>query len=171
MEKPKSALFIGRFQPFHKGHVKAADYLLKKYKKIKIAIGSAQEKRTVANPFSAKERLSLIKKAVASHNDWKGRISFTFIKDAPSDAKWAAGVSKKFSRKEYSIFSANLLVRKLLSNAGYCLDRSPLYGRISWQGTKIRNKIRKGKKYADEIPSSIRKWMEEKGEKIVRSSK
>ena len=170
MQKPPNALFIGRFQPFHKGHEKAVNYLMKKYKRIKIIIGSAQEKRTPANPFSAKERIAMLKKIANAHKEWKNKISFSLINDSPSDAKWATHVCKKFSRKKFAIFSDNLLVRKLLSNAGYCLDRSPLYARISWQGAKIRIKIRKGKNYAGEIPIPIRKWMKSKGEKIVKSS-
>ena len=38
-----TALFIGRFQPFHKGHLAAIKWILKKEGKIFIVIGSNQQ--------------------------------------------------------------------------------------------------------------------------------
>jgi len=48
----KTLLFIGRFQPFHLGHL----LLIKKYLKrgyfIKIGIGSSEKAHQIHNPFS-----------------------------------------------------------------------------------------------------------------------
>ena len=49
--KYKVGLFIGRFQPFHKGHESIVRKMLEECEKVIIAIGSAQESGTVANPF------------------------------------------------------------------------------------------------------------------------
>jgi cytidyltransferase-like protein len=40
------AIFVGRFQPFHKGHLKAIRWILKREKEIFIVIGSSQESFT-----------------------------------------------------------------------------------------------------------------------------
>ena len=54
------ALFIGRFQPFHNGHLHVAKSLSKKYDELIIGIGSSQEKNTWENPFSYSERKAMI---------------------------------------------------------------------------------------------------------------
>ncbi|MFH1306145.1 MAG: adenylyltransferase/cytidyltransferase family protein [Candidatus Micrarchaeota archaeon] len=163
----ENALFIGRFQPFHKGHEKAISYLLKKYKKIKIAIGSSQFSRTKENPFSARQRLFLLKKIISSRPKWKKRISFAFLPDNPSNAKWTKSFSSRFSSKKFAICSANPLVNSLLKKAGYKFDTPHLVKRIYWQGKKIRDKIRKKKSYLKDIPNAIKKYMKNKGEKII----
>ena len=56
----ESALILGRFQPFHLGHLELIRAVKNKYGKIIIAIGSAQEKKTSENPFDKDERINMI---------------------------------------------------------------------------------------------------------------
>ncbi|MFA5108301.1 MAG: adenylyltransferase/cytidyltransferase family protein [Candidatus Micrarchaeia archaeon] len=165
------AIFIGRFQPPHLGHEKAISYLLKKYEKITIAIGSSNKKRDSTNPFCARERLYLLRKIIHSHAGWKNKISLCLLKDNPSDKQWALSFRKRFSPNKYAIFSANSLVRNLLKKEGYALDGSPLFNRIEWEGTKIREKMRKNIPCSLRLPVSIRQYMKSKGEKIICACK
>ncbi len=57
----KIALFVGRFQPFHKGHLKIIQKILKQNTKIIIIIGSAEQKNNPQNPLCIKKRIELIK--------------------------------------------------------------------------------------------------------------
>ena len=59
-----TAIFIGRFQPLHRGHLKAIKWILKKEKEIFIIIGSFQESLTKNNPFSFQERKEMIEKTL-----------------------------------------------------------------------------------------------------------
>ena len=54
------ALFIGRFQPFHKGHLKIIVNALKQYQEVIIGIGSSQYGNKSDNPFTANERKNMI---------------------------------------------------------------------------------------------------------------
>src|SRR3989338_4597048 len=61
----KKALFIGRFQPFHLGHLSDVKLALKDFDEVIIAIGSSQESGTSDNPFSDDERwVDHVKKVV-----------------------------------------------------------------------------------------------------------
>jgi nicotinamide-nucleotide adenylyltransferase len=164
---PSRVLFIGRFQPFHKGHEKILAYLLRRYRRITIAIGSSQEKRTGENPFSAKERMAMMARVVRAHHGWKKRISFAFLADYPSNADWARAVRERFAPKAFAIASANPLVRRLLRKAAYTLDPSPLFRRAEWEGRKIRTRIRRGKNASLSVPLALKGWMERKGKKIM----
>ena len=50
------ALFIGRFQPFHNGHLKVVQEILKEFDEVIIGIGSSKYSGTLDNPFSGEER-------------------------------------------------------------------------------------------------------------------
>jgi len=55
------ALFIGRFQPFHSGHLDAIKQISEE--EIIIGIGSSQYSKTEENPYSFEERKKMIKKS------------------------------------------------------------------------------------------------------------
>ena len=57
-------LYVGRFQPFHLGHLCAIKATLKEVDEIVIVIGSAQYSHKPNNPFTAGERLVMIRQAL-----------------------------------------------------------------------------------------------------------
>src|SRR5438128_7695089 len=58
------AFFIGRFQPFHRGHLATVKRILESNDEIIVGIGSAQYSHTGENPFTAGERYEMIKRAL-----------------------------------------------------------------------------------------------------------
>jgi len=63
---PKRALFVGRFQPFHNGHLHAVKSILGDADELVVVVGSAQMSHEPDNPFTAGERLEMIKYALDS---------------------------------------------------------------------------------------------------------
>ncbi len=61
-------LFVGRFNPFHLGHLKAVEQILELEDELIIAIGSTQESHTTSDPFTAGERLLMIRAAIKEAN-------------------------------------------------------------------------------------------------------
>ena len=59
-----TALFIGRFQPFHNAHLEDIKNILKEADEIIIGIGSSQESNTKENPFSYEERKEMIEETL-----------------------------------------------------------------------------------------------------------
>jgi bifunctional NMN adenylyltransferase/nudix hydrolase len=53
-------VFIGRFQPWHKGHLQVALAALGQCRNLVILLGSANRGRDTRNPFTAKERAAVI---------------------------------------------------------------------------------------------------------------
>lgn len=60
METYDYALYIGRFQPFHNGHMKVVQHGLTIAKKLIIFVGSTNGARTIKNPFTFEERRDMI---------------------------------------------------------------------------------------------------------------
>ena len=79
-------LFIGRFQPFHKGHLNDVKTALKEVDELIIAIGSSQESNTKKNPFSADKRKNMIELALKKENITNYKI-FN-VPDFNNDVKW-----------------------------------------------------------------------------------
>lgn len=63
----KSSLFVGRWQPFHKGHKKLIETVLKKNKPVIIAIRDTEISHS--NPYSTFERWSLIQKVFKKYGE------------------------------------------------------------------------------------------------------
>ncbi|MGF3523208.1 MAG: adenylyltransferase/cytidyltransferase family protein, partial [Candidatus Bathyarchaeia archaeon] len=61
-------LYVGRFQPFHLGHLDAIQKILEEVEEIVIVIGSSQYSHNIHNPFTAGERLVMIRKALEEAN-------------------------------------------------------------------------------------------------------
>ncbi len=64
----KRGLMIGRFQPFHIGHLKSIEQILNEVDEIIIAIGSAQYSHSMNNPFTAGERVMMVHAALREYN-------------------------------------------------------------------------------------------------------
>ncbi len=54
------AVIIGRFQPFHDGHVSVVKRALELATEVVVVIGSANQPRTIKNPFTVAERMAMI---------------------------------------------------------------------------------------------------------------
>ncbi len=64
LPKGKKAVFVGRFQPFHNGHLEAINWILKQAGEVSIVIGSIQEFGQMNNPLDYKERREMVEAAL-----------------------------------------------------------------------------------------------------------
>ena len=63
-----TALFIGRFQPFHNAHLIDIKNAITEVDKLIILIGSSQYKHAPENPFTVEERVLMVQVALHSEN-------------------------------------------------------------------------------------------------------
>src|SRR3989440_3791051 len=80
------AFFIGRFQPFHRGHLAMVKRILESNGEIIVGIGSAQYSHTGENPFTAGERDEMIQKALDAESIHNYHI--VPIPDTPLHSVW-----------------------------------------------------------------------------------
>jgi len=64
MKKHDKLVFILRAQPFHSAHLEVIRQASKMCKELFLVVGSANQPRTYKNPFSASERMEMIKGAI-----------------------------------------------------------------------------------------------------------
>ena len=83
-------VFIGRFQPFHVAHREVMDIALSQSEHVILVLGSAQDERSIKNPFSIAERQQMI---LSSFDEvTRQRIQFVPIIDLYNDEKWVKAV-------------------------------------------------------------------------------
>jgi len=154
------ALFAGRFQPFHKGHLHALKKISKEAERVFIVIGSAQYANTKENPFSADEREEMIKRAL----DSEGIANYGIYKvpDVNDDAEWAKHICS-FVPDFDAVYSGNRLVRKLLKAHGKKVIPLKHVNRGELSGTEIRRKISENLEWRSFLPKSVSAYIAEIG--------
>ncbi len=81
------AVFIGRFQPIHKGHLNTIRMAYDKAEKLIIVIGSYQSAPSTRQPWSAQERIDMIKQCLTKEE--RKKTFFIPIRDRLYDEfKW-----------------------------------------------------------------------------------
>lgn len=151
-----TALFIGRFQPFHKGHLKAILDLLKNSDKVIIGIGSSQYAKTKDNPFSAEERVKMIRSSLDDEGVSDEAYEIVKIPDIHDNERWARHV--KLCCPHFDIaYSRNGLVTELLAEDKIKTEKQTAYDMKKYNGTKIRDMILKGKDISDLVPNAVLK--------------
>jgi len=90
--KADVAVFIGRFQPFHVGHLFAIREGLRLADRVIVIVGDTGGPRGLKNPFTVGERYEMILQALDPEE--RKRVSYNSVIDHPSDTEWAANVQR-----------------------------------------------------------------------------
>lgn len=94
MDEKYVKVFIGRFQPFHLGHLKALRAAIQTSHHVVVVIGSSNAPPSLKNPWSVKERERMIYYALRPSE--REKISFASQDDLPgTDQKWVMSVKFK----------------------------------------------------------------------------
>lgn len=148
------ALFIGRFQPLHKGHLKIIQNISKEYDEIIIGIGSSQYGHALENPFTVDERKTMITKTLEKNDVKNYRI--VLISDIHNPPKWVDHVVSIIS--DFDIVITNSpLTKRLFSEKGYQVKKTLLYDRNKYSGEKIRKKIINNEPWEKLVPNQVYK--------------
>lgn len=87
-----AAVFIGRFQPPHRGHMALLGHALQVAAKVVVVLGSAWQARSPKNPFSWQERQELIRQALPEAD--RSRVLYLPIRDFYDEARWVQAVQR-----------------------------------------------------------------------------
>ncbi len=90
--KPRSdlAVCIGRFQPFHNGHLSLLHQALEQAPFCIVVLGSAHQARTPKNPFTWQERAEMIRLALPDVD--QARLRYLPMRDFYNETRWAQAV-------------------------------------------------------------------------------
>lgn len=155
----KSALFIGRFQPFHNGHLAVVKEILAHHKHVIIVIGSSENHDKI-NPLTAGERYTLITAALQEEKISPKKYSIIPVRDLNSP-KWYQHLNSYLPPYD-TLYTGSKEVKthfKLAKSKAKIVNLKR-FDKIS--STKIRKLIATHKSYSHLVPSKVaeilKKW-------------
>ena len=167
----KTGLFIGRFQPFHNGHLATLKFALTKVETLVIVVGSAQKSHEPRNPFTAGERISMIRGAIGSAKEVDGdKVLIIPVPDVEVHSLWTRQVDMLVP--EYEVVIANDPFTLLLfRERGIKVIEAPLFKRNQLEATQIRELMAHGdERWKVLVPASVAKIIEKiNGERRVKA--
>ncbi|MBI5159284.1 nicotinamide-nucleotide adenylyltransferase [Candidatus Micrarchaeota archaeon] len=157
-------LFVGRFQPFHNGHLKAIEWVLRECSDLIVLVGSSQACYEVENPFTVGERIEMVHDTLKASKLLEKCIILS-IPDVNNNALWIAHVNSLVPKYDV-VYTNNSLTRKLFQDAGRQVKDIPFFDRLDFDGTKIRKAMLKGTGWQKFVPKEVEKFIEKK--KIIQ---
>ena len=152
-----NGLLIGRFQPFHLGHLEALQFALSKVDKLWLGLGSSNKPIEKSNPFSAEERKKMILSSI--DDSMKNKITIYFIPDVDNHVKWIEKIDTIVPKFDI-VFSNDPLTDHLYSKRTVQVISIPFLKRDQLSGTRIRNLIKSDQKWDDLVPSETKLILE-----------
>ncbi|HLM69866.1 MAG TPA: nicotinamide-nucleotide adenylyltransferase [Thermoplasmata archaeon] len=155
-------LLIGRFQPFHGGHLEVVRKILsdRPAASLLIGVGSAEDSYTWENPFTAGERIEMIERALSAAKI-PGALLVP-IADIRRHALWVSyleALLPTFDR----VYTNNALTRVLFERSGYLVESPPLFERARFEGARIREQLAEGSAWKEAVPPTVAAYLEEIG--------
>jgi len=145
-----NGLLIGRFQPFHLGHLEALQFALSKVDKLWLGLGSSNKPIEKNNPFSADERKKMILSSI--DDAMKSKIVIYFIPDVDNHVKWIEQIDTIVPNFDI-VFSNDPLTNHLYSKRTVQVVSIPFLKRDQLSGTRIRDLIKSDQKWDTLVPS------------------
>jgi nicotinamide-nucleotide adenylyltransferase len=136
MSAAKVGLYIGKFQPFHNGHVFAIKQILAEVDKLTVVIGSSQYHGLKNQPFSATQRRQMIERTLLA----EGIKNYSIIEvpDIHDSEHWVDHVKRHVRHFDF-VFTNNDVVQNLFTEQAINVRSFKMLSGVS--GTLIRQKL------------------------------
>lgn len=133
------AVFIGRMQPLHHGHVRNIQKALQIADHVLVIVGSANQPRTPKNPFTADERAEMVYSIFGNTDD---RVQVAGVEDYYPDTLWLKNVQtvvhKHIIKNGIDTFDAKVAI------LGHDKDHTSFYLKMfpTWDFVEIGHRVR-----------------------------
>jgi nicotinamide-nucleotide adenylyltransferase len=155
-------LLVGRFQPFHSGHLEVVRSVraAREDEELILGVGSAQESYTWKNPFTSGERMEMIARALREAK-LEGVLPVP-LPDIQRHALWvryAESILPPFQR----VYTNNPLTRVLFEQAQYPVESPALVDRTRFEGEVVRDHLARDQGWKPLVPPAVAGYLVELG--------
>ena len=168
----QTALFVGRFQPFHKGHLQTILKILEENDRIIIVMGSTEESFSGRNPLTTEERTLMIKESLKEAEIPEKTYKVIPVHDINNIERWVEHLNKHVPPYN-RVYTGSKLVE-------ICYEKNPgpkiiKLNRTSLpiSGSEIRKRLIKNENWENMVPKAVeallKKW--DIPERLKESSK
>jgi nicotinamide-nucleotide adenylyltransferase len=152
-----NGLLIGRFQPFHLGHLDAILFGLARVDNLLIGIGSSNRQNEKRNPFSSAERKEMILSSIDP--SIADRVKIFNIPDVDNHEKWIYEIDQIVPKYD-TVFSNDEFTKTLFEERQIDVIQVTLKDREKFSGTSIRQLIMDDKNWQDLVPEGTLKVLD-----------
>jgi len=149
--------FIGRFQPYHRGHHRVVEEIAADVDELVVGIGSAGESHKRNDPFTGGERVMMLTRALQELDIVTYAVP---IEDIERHAVWVSHVQSMCPAFDVA-YSNNPLVVRLFEEAGVEVRSSPMHNREILEGTSIRERMVRDENWEELVPEAVAGVIEE----------
>jgi nicotinamide-nucleotide adenylyltransferase len=147
-------LMMGRFQPFHLGHLDLVRQILKECDEVIILVTSSQFNYLEKDPFTAGERLEMIHNSLKESEVDLTKCMVLAIENQFNIATWSSYLKSMLPHFD-KVYSGNDYVKMLLADAKIEVVKPFFLDRNQYNATKIRSMIVSDKNWEKLVPSSV----------------
>jgi nicotinamide-nucleotide adenylyltransferase len=161
MKKYKTALFIGRFQPFHNGHLYSLKKCLEIAESVIVGIGSSQTSGTEDNPWDYETREGMVETVLQGLP-----AKVVALPDLFDDVKWGNQILSLIQKNNLETSEVvgvgnNDWTNRIFRSIGIDVYETGLYKRDELEGMKIRGLLHVGDvSWKERVPSGVVKYLE-----------
>ena len=152
-------LMIGRYQPFHLGHLSLAKQILSECEELVIAIGSPEANFSFNDPFTAGERITMVHETLKKHGLLMSKCYVLSVPNSDNNYTWFERISSMIP-KVSTVYSGNQFVKLLLPEKVDVGSPSFVKYKI-FNGTRIRNLMVRNGKWYDLVPLPVATFIKE----------
>ena len=149
-------MILGRFQPFHNGHLELVRSAAHEVDRLVIVIGSSLKHGTAENPFTAEERRDMIEAVLKEESipDY----TIVAVSDILLDEEYVNHV-RQFTPPFNIVYAGtNALTAKLFGEAGFDIRTCDRFGNI--EGSVIRKKMLTNNDWKKDVPKKVAEYIE-----------
>jgi nicotinamide-nucleotide adenylyltransferase len=160
----RRGLMLGRFQPFHRGHLALTKQILSECDELVIIIGSAQFNFIDKDPFSAGERVLMIHEALKEAGIDLSRCYIIPVANDENNARWLAYLRSMIPPFDV-LYSGNDFVKYLArsQDPGIAIEDPEFAEKYEYNGTNIRHLMQGGKPWEHLVPPAVAKVIQQVG--------
>lgn len=160
---------MGRFQPFHLGHLELVKQILKECDEVVIALTGSQFNYIEKDPFTSGERVEMIHQTLKEGDIDLGRCYIVAIENQFNVATWAAYLKSSLPNFN-KVYSGNDYVAMLLADSGYEVISPNFLDRKKFNATRIRKMISNDEDWEQLVPPAVAKKIKEiKGVRRIKT--
>ena len=151
-------LMMGRFQPFHLGHLDLVRQILKECDEVVIAITSSQFNYLDKDPFTAGERIEMIHNSLKESDVDLTKCIILAIENQFNIATWLSYLQSMLPHFE-KVYSGNDYVKMLLADSEIKVVTPVFLDREQYNATKIRLMIISDEDWEKFVPSAVSEFI------------
>ena len=137
-------------------------FALKRVDYLYVIVGSAQRSHERDNPFTASERISMIKEALDGNGVNPSKWMAIPIPDADSHSVWVSSVESMVPKFDI-VFTNDSLTYLLFEEEGITVRAIPYLDRKQYSATNVRYRILERKDWESLVPVQVAKLVKEFG--------